>query len=333
MKIDKVKYFKLRIEDVKYYMKDDIPIFTKWTGYGVVIVPFGQSVFLSRNTRNPVFTLEKGRKQYHIDTREYLKNHLSYLKDKEEKSELGEYSDIIPRTEISKTGNQLDLFEKFIENQPFLDLINNAILYSTPVNPDILPNKKGHPLDNLPKKIDIIMVDSSLFEKEKTHWEKTSNNTIAYHDRPTDDKHWNYQISKGNTTLKSRTVLVDFDDNQLRVHDGNHRLNVYLNKGVKMIPVVLTIKAKKYLMDLKRNESKKLTTKFDDFINESNNVKKVEITVPNETILKRINSTPTLKRLSRLTLKVGSNIETVNHYQYSEMMRMFPIVGCEITEL
>ena len=60
------------------------------------------------------------------------------------------------------------------------------------------------------------------------------------------------------------------------------------------------------------------------------NIKTVKIVIPNENILKRINSTPTLKRLSKLNLMVGENIENVNHYQFSEMQRMYPIIGVEI---
>lgn len=63
------------------------------------------------------------------------------------------------------------------------------------------------------------------------------------------------------------------------------------------------------------------------------NVKTVCINVPNEAILKRINSTPTFSRLSRLTLKVGSNEEKVNHAQYSDMMRLFPLIGVSATDL
>ena len=41
------------------------------------------------------------------------------------------------------------------------------------------------------------------------------------------------------------------------------------------------------------------------------NVKTVKITIPNEIVLKRINSTPSLNRLSRLILKVGENVDVV----------------------
>jgi hypothetical protein len=63
------------------------------------------------------------------------------------------------------------------------------------------------------------------------------------------------------------------------------------------------------------------------------NVKTVEITVPNEKILQRIKSTPALRSLSRLELKVGVNTENVNHFQFNNMMRMFPIAGCQIKEI
>ena len=63
------------------------------------------------------------------------------------------------------------------------------------------------------------------------------------------------------------------------------------------------------------------------------NVKTVKITIPNEIVLKRINSTPALNRLSRLILKVGENVENVNHFQFAEQMRMFPIAGVKIEEI
>lgn len=63
------------------------------------------------------------------------------------------------------------------------------------------------------------------------------------------------------------------------------------------------------------------------------NVKQVKIVITNEAILKRVNSTPTLKRLSKLNLVVGENTENVNHYQFSEMQRMYPILGIDIIEL
>ena len=63
------------------------------------------------------------------------------------------------------------------------------------------------------------------------------------------------------------------------------------------------------------------------------NVKQVKIVIPNEAILKKVNSTPTLKRLSKLNLVVGENTENVNYYQFSEMQRMYPILGIDIIEL
>jgi hypothetical protein len=63
------------------------------------------------------------------------------------------------------------------------------------------------------------------------------------------------------------------------------------------------------------------------------NVKTVTITIPNEVILKKINSTPTLNRLSKINLKVGENTENVNHCQFAGMMRMLPIAGAQIIEI
>jgi hypothetical protein len=79
------------------------------------------------------------------------------------------------------------------------------------------------------------------------------------------------------------------------------------------------------------NSLEKQTTVNDKTM--SQNVKTIKIIVPNEEVLKKINNTPTLKNLSRLVLNVGENIERVNHYQFSQIMRMFPIVGCNISEI
>lgn len=80
---------------------------------------------------------------------------------------------------------------------------------------------------------------------------------------------------------------------------------------------------------MKRSELRQLIK--EEILNR--NIKTVKITIPNESVLKKINSTPTLKRLSRLTLKVGENIERVNHYQFSELKRMFPIAGAYVEEV
>jgi hypothetical protein len=63
------------------------------------------------------------------------------------------------------------------------------------------------------------------------------------------------------------------------------------------------------------------------------NIKTVKITIPNEKILKRVNTTPTFSRLSRLTLKVGENIENVNHKQFFDMIRLFPLLGISVEEI
>jgi hypothetical protein len=58
----------------------------------------------------------------------------------------------------------------------------------------------------------------------------------------------------------------------------------------------------------------------------------VVITVPNQMILQRLNSTPALK-LSRITLKVGMNTEVVNHAQFASMQRMYPLVGVGVSKI
>lgn len=66
---------------------------------------------------------------------------------------------------------------------------------------------------------------------------------------------------------------------------------------------------------------------------EHKNVKTVKITIPNEGVLRKINSTPSLNRLSRLTLKVGENIENVNHAQFADMVRLYPLLGVTVEEI
>lgn len=59
----------------------------------------------------------------------------------------------------------------------------------------------------------------------------------------------------------------------------------------------------------------------------------INIYVPCEKVLNRINTTPALKNLTRLNLIIGNNKETVNHYQYSKINNMFPLLGCVITKI
>jgi hypothetical protein len=63
------------------------------------------------------------------------------------------------------------------------------------------------------------------------------------------------------------------------------------------------------------------------------NTKTVKIIIPNNQVLNRINSTPALSKLSKLKLVVGENIEVVNHFQYAEQLRMFPILNVKIEEI
>ena len=62
------------------------------------------------------------------------------------------------------------------------------------------------------------------------------------------------------------------------------------------------------------------------------NKKEITINIPNERILKLLTSTPAFNTLSRLSLKVGDNIEIVNHKQFSDMTRLYPIIGVEVNE-
>jgi len=52
------------------------------------------------------------------------------------------------------------------------------------------------------------------------------------------------------------------------------------------------------------------------------NVKTITVIILSELHLNRINSTFALKRLFRNTLQVGNNTMNVNHFNYSEIMRM-----------
>lgn len=63
------------------------------------------------------------------------------------------------------------------------------------------------------------------------------------------------------------------------------------------------------------------------------NIKTVKITIPSEQMLKRVNSTPTFNRLSRLKLQVGENIENVNHKQFADMVRIYPLIGVAVEEV
>lgn len=63
------------------------------------------------------------------------------------------------------------------------------------------------------------------------------------------------------------------------------------------------------------------------------NVKRVKITIPNVSVLKRLTTTPLFQRLTRIKLQLGDNFEDVNHFQFSEQMRMFPTGGAQIEEV
>lgn len=132
----------------------------------------------------------------------------------------------------------------------WIKLIEDALEYHTPVNAEEINSryKKGHVLDNIPKNTERILVKSGLFQKEKEVWGKVDDNKIAYHDRPIErEKYWIKKIDNG----ERPPILLEYDsdESQLRVRDGNHRLNVYISKGIEKIPCVLTIKAKEFLIN------------------------------------------------------------------------------------
>jgi len=60
------------------------------------------------------------------------------------------------------------------------------------------------------------------------------------------------------------------------------------------------------------------------------NTKKIVLEIPNEKVLKLINSTPSLRRLFRGELNVGFNDQIVNHKQYFDITRTIGITGCRI---
>jgi hypothetical protein len=63
------------------------------------------------------------------------------------------------------------------------------------------------------------------------------------------------------------------------------------------------------------------------------NVKTVKIIVPDQAALRLAKTTPVFKQLTRLDLKVGENIENVNHKQFYDMQRMYPMIRIEVEEV
>ena len=63
------------------------------------------------------------------------------------------------------------------------------------------------------------------------------------------------------------------------------------------------------------------------------NLKKIQVTVESEEVARLINSTPAFNKILRQPVKVGTIEERVNHWQYSQALRMLPIVGAKVTEL
>jgi uncharacterized protein (DUF3820 family) len=57
--------------------------------------------------------------------------------------------------------------------------------------------------------------------------------------------------------------------------------------------------------------------------NNKRNIKTIKLYIPNIHILKRIKTTPSLNQWFRSDLKVGDNIENVNHVQFHNIMKLF----------
>lgn len=120
-------------------------------------------------------------------------------------------------------------------------------------------SKSGHPLDAIPKNTQTIKISTKMFEKEKVAFGKVSLNKIAFHDRPLTELdfkklgkiqalYWDDKIKAG----ARPPILVGFKDSQLRVADGNNRLSAYLRNNVDDVPIILTKKAKKFLVKKER---------------------------------------------------------------------------------
>lgn len=62
------------------------------------------------------------------------------------------------------------------------------------------------------------------------------------------------------------------------------------------------------------------------------NIKTVTFEVSNVSILRRINSTPTFRNLLKSDVTIGTNTVKVNHYTFSSMQRLFPLLGIEVIE-
>lgn len=123
-------------------------------------------------------------------------------------------------------------------------LIEEAKKYKSAVDYQELNKLSKHPLDHIPKNTPTINVSSTAFEKEKTAFGKVGESKIAYHERREDGiVYWDNQIKEG----ARPPVLVGVKNEQIRVVDGNNRLNAYLKNNVSDIPIILTKDAQDFL--------------------------------------------------------------------------------------
>jgi hypothetical protein len=87
------------------------------------------------------------------------------------------------------------------------------------------------------------------------------------------------------------------------------------------------------------NEMRKMINQVKNFgkkiLNEEDkkNIKTVKYNIPNVAILRRMQTTPTFKNLTRIELKVGDNIENVNHYTFSQMEKLFPLLDVSVEDI
>lgn len=63
------------------------------------------------------------------------------------------------------------------------------------------------------------------------------------------------------------------------------------------------------------------------------NTKKIKYVIDHPKRVKLFNSTPAFRELVRKDAKLGENIETVNHYQYSQILKMFPRLNIQVSEI
>lgn len=63
------------------------------------------------------------------------------------------------------------------------------------------------------------------------------------------------------------------------------------------------------------------------------NTKKIKYVIDHPKRVKRFNSTPAFRELVRKDAQLGENIEVVNHYQYSQILKMFPSLNIKVTEI